>query len=39
MSGASGVLVGRVRVRVPIVHDEPVLNGPLSGAVTVAGGR
>lgn len=25
MSGACGVLVGRVRVRVPIVHDEPVL--------------
>ncbi|MEV8030740.1 hypothetical protein [Streptomyces sp. NPDC086182] len=25
MSGACGVLVGRVRVRLPIVHAEPVV--------------
>jgi hypothetical protein len=39
MSGVSVVLVGRVRVRVLIVDDEPVLTVPLSGAVTAAGGR
>ncbi|WP_406365156.1 hypothetical protein [Streptomyces sp. NBC_00645] len=39
MTGASGVLVGRVRVRVLTVDDGPVLIEPLSAAVTEAAGR
>ncbi|MET9890011.1 hypothetical protein ABZZ47_07290 [Streptomyces sp. NPDC006465] len=39
MSGTSGVLVGRVRVRVPTADNGPVLVEPLSAAATEADGR
>ncbi|MFD9464515.1 hypothetical protein [Streptomyces sp. NPDC060027] len=39
MTGASGVLVGRVRVRVPTADNGPVLIEPLSAAATEAAGR